>query len=130
MDGKPHTNALSQSPPPATDPVCGMQVDPASAPASYAHDGQTYYFCCPSCLDKFRADPQRYTGTRAKAKPSPALSHEAGYTCPMHPEVRQDHPGSCPKCGMALDPVAPTAPRTRMEYTCPMHPQIVRDQPG
>jgi P-type Cu+ transporter len=52
------------------------------------------------------------------------------YTCPMHPEVRQDHPGSCPKCGMALEPVAPVQPVSKTEYVCPMHPQIVRDAPG
>src|SRR2546422_1244100 len=53
------------------------------------------------------------------------------YTCPMHPEVRQEVPGSCPKCGMALEPLAPTAPTVaRVEYTCPMHPEIVRSEPG
>src|SRR2546428_4344391 len=52
------------------------------------------------------------------------------YTCPMHPEVRQPRPGSCPKCGMALEPVAAEAPMTRTEYVCPMHPQIVRNAPG
>ncbi|MCZ7599178.1 MAG: copper-translocating P-type ATPase [Gammaproteobacteria bacterium] len=52
------------------------------------------------------------------------------HTCPMHPEVRQEGPGSCPKCGMALEPLAPAAPAARIEYTCPMHPEIVRDQPG
>jgi P-type Cu+ transporter len=52
------------------------------------------------------------------------------YTCPMHPEIRQDHPGACPKCGMALEPVAPRGPVSKTEYVCPMHPQIVRSQPG
>jgi P-type Cu+ transporter len=52
------------------------------------------------------------------------------YTCPMHPEVQQDHPGSCPKCGMALEPVAPIEPVSKTEYVCPMHPQIVRSEPG
>ena len=52
------------------------------------------------------------------------------YTCPMHPEVRQDHPGSCPKCGMSLEPVAPLPSSGRTEYVCPMHPQIVRAEPG
>ena len=104
MDSKLQANATSQNPSSAIDPVCGMEVDPAKARASYAHDGQTHYFCCPSCLDKFRADPQRYIGARAEVKPSPAPSHGAGYTCPMHPEVRNAGPGACPICGMALEP--------------------------
>src|SRR3989442_13749224 len=57
-------------------------------------------------------------------------SQRRTYTCPMHPEVRQPKPGSCPKCGMALEPVGVEAPTTRTEYVCPMHPQIVRDAPG
>jgi Cu+-exporting ATPase len=61
---------------------------------------------------------------------APALSGGTAYTCPMHPEVRQDHPGNCPKCGMALEPVEAPSPVTRVEYACPMHPQIVRDAPG
>jgi Cu+-exporting ATPase len=52
------------------------------------------------------------------------------YTCPMHPEVRHEGPGNCPKCGMALEPVAASEPATKTEYTCPMHPQIVRSEPG
>jgi Cu+-exporting ATPase len=107
-----------------------MQVVPAKAHATYAHDGQTYYFCCPSCLNKFRADPQRYIGARAEEKPSTVPGNKSEYTCPMHSEIRQKHPGSCPKCGMALEPVALSAPSTKVEFTCPMHPQIVRDQPG
>jgi Cu+-exporting ATPase len=54
----------------------------------------------------------------------------AEYTCPMHPEVISSEPGDCPKCGMALEPVAPARPATRTEYTCPMHPEVVRDEPG
>jgi Cu+-exporting ATPase len=67
--------------------------------------------------------------TDATAHAAPAAFTGKVYTCPMHAEVRQDHPGACPKCGMTLEPVTPTAP-TKVEYTCPMHPQIVRDQPG
>src|SRR2546430_15775868 len=58
------------------------------------------------------------------------MTQASVYTCPMHPEVRQPRPGSCPKCGMALEPVAGPAPAPRTEYVCPMHPQIVRDAPG
>ncbi|HZK77040.1 MAG TPA: copper-translocating P-type ATPase [Candidatus Kapabacteria bacterium] len=59
-----------------------------------------------------------------------AASQNAEYTCPMHPEIRQDHPGSCPKCGMALERVSVAAPAQKVEYTCPMHPEIIRDKPG
>lgn len=110
------------------DPVCGMTVDPATAAGTTVHEGQTYYFCNTHCLHRFEADPQRYIKT-APAPPLPPPQPGAAYTCPMHPEVRQGHPGPCPKCGMALEPAA-VAPTTKVEYTCPMHPQIVRDQPG
>jgi Cu+-exporting ATPase len=92
----------------AVDPVCGMTVDPATTRASCVHDGRTYYFCCPSCLQRFQADPQRYLDKqpaplRGLTPPAPAPPG-AAYTCPMHPEVRTDHPAACPKCGMALEP--------------------------
>src|SRR5215831_16283095 len=95
----------------ATDPVCGMSVDPGSAPATVAHEGQSYYFCCPSCASKFTADPQRYL--KKPDAPPPPAPPGAVWTCPMHPEVRQDHPGTCPKCGMALEP-EPGAPPTKV----------------
>jgi Cu+-exporting ATPase len=88
---------------PAVDPVCGMSVDPARAAASTEFGGQTYYFCCPSCLQRFQADPQRYL-RRDQPPQQPPAPPGAVYTCPMHPEVVSDHPGSCPKCGMALEP--------------------------
>jgi Cu+-exporting ATPase len=88
------------------DPVCGMTVDPATAAGSFAHQGTTYYFCAKSCLQKFQADPAAYLD---KARPEPRAMAGATYTCPMHPEVVQDHPGACPKCGMALEPMMPTA---------------------
>jgi Cu+-exporting ATPase len=130
----------------ATDPVCGMQVDPERAAAHVDHDGQRYYFCCPSCAARFRADPQRYLdgaresmqltqilgpGMHAMGDESPTPgSPGAVYLCPMDPEVRQSRPGSCPKCGMALEPEIVAAPAGRIEYTCPMHPEIVRPAPG
>ncbi len=112
----------------ATDPVCGMTVDPATARASCVHDGTTYYFCCPSCRTKFQADPARYL---APAPVAPVALPQSGavYTCPMDPEVHQDRPGACPKCGMALEPTAGT-PAEKVEYVCPMHPEVVSDQPG
>jgi Cu+-exporting ATPase len=119
---------LGQAPQSQTDPVCGMTVDPAAARASAVHQGRTYYFCCPSCRQKFEADPQRYLGGPAPAPPSRAAA--TAWTCPMDPEVRQDHPGACPKCGMALEPAEPLGPATKVEYTCPMHPEVVQDYPG
>jgi Cu+-exporting ATPase len=83
------------------DPVCGMSVEPAKAAGSSAYQGKTYYFCSQHCLAAFKADPGKYA-----AKEKPAAPIAAEYTCPMHPEVRSDRPGNCPKCGMALVPVA------------------------
>ncbi len=90
----------------AIDPVCGMTVDPASAAGSFAFEGTTYHFCATHCLNKFQADPRKYLSAEKTASPAPAGTM---YTCPMHPQIRQDHPGSCPLCGMALEPEAPTA---------------------
>ena len=89
----------------AVDPVCGMTVDPATTPHRHTHKGETYYFCASGCRTKFAADPQKYLGPRA---PEPAIEG-AIYTCPMHPEIRQQGPGACPICGMALEPEMVTA---------------------
>src|SRR5262245_57341752 len=116
------------------DPVCGMSVEPVHAAGTYVHHGETYYFCSQSCLDRFAAAPEQFTGTTTdgppQRTPAPATGDAAEYTCPMHPEVRQTGPGSCPKCGMALEPVTLSVPTTTVEYTCPMHPEIVRGEPG
>jgi Cu+-exporting ATPase len=94
----------------AVDPVCGMTVDPATAAGSTVHDGHTYYFCHPSCLNKFQADPQRYLQGRRAPEDlhAPTSAAPPGvpveYICPMDPEVVSDRPGACPKCGMALEP--------------------------
>jgi Cu+-exporting ATPase len=107
-----------------------MQVDPATAAGSHTHAGTTYYFCNPSCLERFRASPAAFLSAgAAPASPGPPAPG-AGYTCPMHPEVRQPGPGACPKCGMALEPVDVALPTARTEWVCPMHPQIVRSEPG
>jgi P-type Cu+ transporter len=121
---------------PAVDPVCGMQVDPARAAGKAEHDGRTYYFCSQRCEQKFRQNPEQYIKNKEKdAAPRHAEASQLGarqetYVCPMDSEVRQQGPGSCPKCGMALEPELPVAPATRTQYTCPMHPEIVRDEPG
>jgi len=115
------------------DPVCGMKVGDDS-PHHLEHAGRSFYFCSSHCLHKFQADPAQYPeSVGVNAAPAdhvkPAAPAAGGYTCPMHPEVRQATPGSCPKCGMALEPVAPVA-ATAVEYTCPMHSEIVRSEPG
>lgn len=124
------------------DPVCGMTVDPETAAASFEHNGTTYYFCRTQCRDRFSADPEQFLKpdgpqeqehpplTFITRKPAASPVEAPAYTCPMHPEVSQERPGSCPKCGMALEPATVAAPKERVEYTCPMHPEIVRDAPG
>jgi Cu+-exporting ATPase len=90
----------------AIDPVCGMTVKPES-PHHTEHEGRTFRFCSASCLTKFRATPAAYTGATppaARAQAAVAPTDAAQWTCPMHPEVVQDGPGSCPLCGMALEP--------------------------
>jgi Cu+-exporting ATPase len=127
------------------DPVCGMDVNPATARARADYQGRTYYFCCPHCAEKFNAEPEKYlnrpkpgapvmiqlgAAPKPPAAPAPQPAPAARwYVCPMDPEIRQQGPGACPKCGMALEPEVAAAP-SKIEYTCPMHPEIVRDQPG
>jgi Cu+-exporting ATPase len=133
------------------DPVCNMDVDPATAAGSSEYRGQTYCFCSLGCVKRFNADPEKYLAPRPLAAqtpksqvvqiggiiPAPTAAppptnpnqdQSAGrgtvtYVCPMDPEVRESKPGACPKCGMALEPET-------VEYTCPMHPEIVRNGPG
>ncbi|OWQ54399.1 copper-translocating P-type ATPase [Stenotrophomonas maltophilia] len=89
-----------------TDPVCGMAVDPATTTHHARHDGSDYPFCSDGCRRKFIADPQRYlTPDADAAEPVPAGTL---YTCPMHPEIEQEGPGTCPLCGMALEPAMPS----------------------
>ena len=90
----------------AIDPVCGMKVDPQTARQRAEHGDQTYFFCAARCKDKFLADPAAYIEPRAAGPAAPAGTI---YTCPMHPEVQQVGPGACPKCGMALEPMLPSA---------------------
>jgi len=125
------------------DPVCGMNVDPTTARHVDEHDGRARYFCSARCRERYVLEPAKFGGS--SSKPGPCAKHGQGgrgavqeaasaaagavYTCPMHPEVRRQEPGSCPECGMGLEPVGGTA-STRVEYTCPMHPEIVQDHPG
>ena len=115
-----------------TDPVCGMSTDQEGKFIHHQHDGTSYYFCSDHCLTTFKTDPEKFTGKIEEAASAVKHTHDSGhvYTCPMHPEVEQQGPGSCPKCGMALEPKTPVQVAERMEYTCPMHPEIVRDGPG
>ncbi len=136
-DSSEHTHVTGQnrqkaeSREPVKDPVCDMDVFPEKAAGSVDHEGRTYYFCSRRCAERFREDPARFlakpppapghlampvvhslapvAGTRRPGAASPVLEAGAGYTCPMHPEVRSDRPGSCPICGMALEPLTVSA---------------------
>jgi Cu+-exporting ATPase len=132
------------------DPVCGMSVSPGG-PYRYTYEDVEYGFCSEHCEQKFTVNPSHYLVTENEV-PVADHGHEeschschashvvkgqdqlAGddlvYTCPMHPEIQEDHPGPCPKCGMALEPAGEPLAATRTEYTCPMHPEIVQDHPG
>ena len=106
--GHDHAHGHHAAPPPeggsVKDPVCGMTVDPHTSKHRSEHDGHPFYFCSNGCRTKFEADPVRYldpAGAEAKAE---AVPEGAVYTCPMHPQIRQVGPGSCPICGMALEP--------------------------
>ena len=133
------------------DPVCGMEVNPSDAAGMYEYGGTTYFFCNPSCLERFRAQPDAYLapaqdiiaprvssrGSPGQLAPEPRYpstdgygAEQPAYTCPMDPEIRQKAPGACPKCGMALEPWTPPNPATKTEYVCPMHPEVVRQEPG
>jgi len=99
---------------PSLDPICGMTVAPPGA-GSIVHKNKTYHFCSAHCLEKFRTDPDKWLARAdllfAGQTPTAAMMPEPGrvYTCPMHPEVRQERPGPCPKCGMALEAEEPGA---------------------
>ncbi|MBI3071894.1 MAG: heavy metal translocating P-type ATPase [Deltaproteobacteria bacterium] len=86
------------------DPVCGMTVDPARAAGRHEHRGRVYFFCAVRCMERFRAEPGKYLGAGAEAGAG------AEYTCPMHPDVVQIGPGTCPLCGMALEPIDAATP--------------------
>ena len=144
------------APAPEKDPVCGMNVNPATAKNVHEHGGRKFYFCCAGCAEKFKSDPAGYLnkpavpkselvelGAPAAAKPAPphsaltqlqsapklaSPSAPPAYVCPMCPEIHEKQPGACPSCGMALEPELPLP--VKREFVCPMHPQIVRSEPG
>jgi Cu+-exporting ATPase len=94
------------SKPPVTDPVCGMTIDPAKTAHHASHESDDYHFCSAGCRTKFVADPDKYLSDAPR--PEPEATPGAIWTCPMHPEVRQEGPGTCPICGMALEPEEPS----------------------
>jgi len=104
MEG--HHHAPSSAGEQVRDPVCGMIVDPHTTPHRHQFEGRAYYFCSAGCLSKFKAEPQKYLD--GKQKPEAPVPEGTIYTCPMHPQIRQVGPGSCPICGMALEPVVAT----------------------
>jgi Cu+-exporting ATPase len=117
------------------DPVCGMQVDPWKSAGKFEYQGHLYHFCSSNYLEKFKREPTRFISQARTLSSAPdddsrtSLTTSDEYTFPMHPEVRQYHPGVCPKCGMALEPVAPIQPVSKTEYVYPTHPQVVRSEP-
>ena len=152
--------STTTSDPVTTDPVCGMTV-PADAHRTADHAGETYRFCSDGCRAKFVADPSRFLGDADQptadssscctpeqtvdsssccqggsaartSSPVPPGDSAGSYTCPMHPEVVNDGPSDCPKCGMALERTGPPTlgSSEKTIYTCPMHPQIEQDGPG
>ncbi|MDB6111273.1 MAG: copa5, partial [Pedosphaera sp.] len=141
--------------PKAIDPICGMEVDEATA-LSAEREGRKFYFCCAHCREKFLEQPKSRNWTDLKAPPSSRrgvpvtdtkeVSHSccqghgsseavkpsdsAKYYCPMCPGVESDKPEDCPKCGMALEAVTPSVSTSKVIYTCPMHPEVQQDHPG
>jgi len=110
------------------DPVCNMVVS-SDSPYHYYYANKDYYFCGEHCLHKFKDHPEQYMN---KESPPALKTHGklAIYTCPMHPEIKQQGPGNCPKCGMSPEPETLMPAEGKIEYTCPMHPEIIRDKPG
>lgn len=131
-----------------TDPVCKMTIEEEASIGTSVHNETAYHFCSESCRDKFNGNPEQYVGEVHTEEHEHGHHHEHGnshehghqhehastedkdtYTCPMHPEVRQQGPGPCPKCGMALEPLTPRINIQKTEWTCPMHPEIIKNEP-
>ncbi len=112
------------------DPVCKMTIEEEDATGTSSHNGSTYHFCSPSCKVKFDKNPDTFTGDTVSGPEKETSAKGETFTCPMHPEVRQEGPGSCPKCGMALEQAVPSLAPSKTEWTCPMHPEILQNEPG
>ncbi|MDT8371869.1 MAG: heavy metal translocating P-type ATPase [Gammaproteobacteria bacterium] len=127
----------------AIDPICGMSVDTDTAKYQTTYNNVTYYFCSAHCLTRFEVSPEQYVADKHTMKSCcgghdsqaalvvqspPANKKVTAYICPMCPDVHQHNPGTCPKCGMALEASSPVASIT--QYTCPMHPEVIQDHPG
>src|SRR5271156_3200189 len=115
---------------PLRDPVCGMKVNPEKNAGSWEFKGETHSFCSRGCLEKFKANPEKYLATSESpgapmaspaAAQQPSAPPAASYTCPMHPEVERQGPVPCPKCGMSREPTAVSVFPAETEYVCPMH---------
>lgn len=123
----------------ATDPVCGMTVDAHKAIYHARYNNQDFVFCCQHCMNNFKAEPTWYIESKSCCGSDKSDSHTSktdqppssgDYICPMCEGIRQQGPGSCPKCGMALEPESPLYSTSKTQYTCPMHPDVVEDEPG
>ena len=114
------------------DPVCKMTIEDKDAVGTSTYKGTTYYFCSKPCKENFDRKPEAYLEDISPVPPPEPIHGSGtctGYTCPMHPEVKQENFGSCPQCGMALEPVTPSL-SVKTEWICPMHPEIIKDMPG
>jgi len=112
------------------DPVCNMTVSENSQ-YHLQLGGTEYYFCSSSCLNSFQADPAQYLDKeKSVLEGQNDIADGTQFTCPMHPEVVQEGPGACPKCGMALEPMSVPVVSSETEYVCPMHPDVISNEPG
>lgn len=122
------------------DPICGMDVDPATAARRAEEEGTTYYFCGARCLDAFRKDPHvalgngfkvgYCSGSKSECRGTQSARSLGKYICPMCPGVESERPTACPRCGIALELAAPTSMQRQVQYICPKHPEVVQDKTG
>ncbi|MCB0309184.1 MAG: heavy metal translocating P-type ATPase, partial [Bdellovibrionales bacterium] len=112
------------------DPVCGMSVDSKTNHRTL-YNGSNVLFCSSHCKDKFEKEPKKFTENHLSGdQQTSQVKSSTTYTCTMHPEIKKHSQGTCPKCGMALEPELPITPSVVMEWTCPMHPEVVQSKPG